>query len=144
MKKHYVGFDILRVVSCITILFYHLNILKGGYLAVCTFFVLSGYLSTISCLKKDKLSLKDYYISRFKKIYLPMIIVVFLSISIISLTTSYNWINLKNEVTSILLGYNNYWQINANLDYFVRNVSSPFMHLWFLSIIILEENGLIF
>jgi len=139
MKKHYVGFDILRVVSCITILFYHLNILKGGYLAVCTFFVLSGYLSTISCLKKDKLSLKDYYISRFKKIYLPMIIVVFLSISIISLTTSYNWINLKNEVTSILLGYNNYWQINANLDYFVRNVSSPFMHLWFLSIIIQFE-----
>ena len=139
MKKHYVGFDILRVVSCITILFYHLNILKGGYLAVCTFFVLSGYLSAISCLKKDKLSLKDYYISRFKKIYLPMIIVVFLSISIISLTTSYNWINLKNEVTSILLGYNNYWQINANLDYFVRNVSSPFMHLWFLSIIIQFE-----
>lgn len=139
MKKHYVGFDILRVVSCITILFYHLNILKGGYLAVCAFFVLSGYLSTISCLKKDKLSLKDYYISRFKKIYLPMIIVVFLSISIISLTTSYNWINLKNEVTSILLGYNNFWQINANLDYFVRNVSSPFMHLWFLSIIIQFE-----
>ena len=68
-----------------------------------------------------------------------MIIVVFLSISIISLTTSYNWINLKNEVTSILLGYNNYWQINANLDYFVRNVSSPFMHLWFLSIIIQFE-----
>ena len=67
MKKHHEGLDILRVISCITILFYHLNILKGGYLAVCTFFVLSGYLGTISCFKKDKLSLKDYYIGRLKK-----------------------------------------------------------------------------
>ena len=113
MKKHHEGLDILRVISCITILFYHLNILKGGYLGVCTFFVLSGYLGTISCFKKDKLSLKDYYIGRLKKIYLPMIIVVFMSITIVTFTTSFNWINLKNEVTSILLGYNNYWQINA-------------------------------
>ena len=60
---------------------YHLNILKGGYLAVCTFFVLSGYLSCISLAKKDNSSLKDYYINKFKHLYLPMMYVIFLSIA---------------------------------------------------------------
>ena len=59
---------------------YHLNILKGGFLAVCTFFVMSGYLSVITCFKKEKLSLKDYYLNKLKKIYLPLLVVTFLSI----------------------------------------------------------------
>ena len=133
---YYKGLDLIRVISCILILLYHMNILKGGYLAVCTFFVLSGYLSTISLLKKEKLSLKEYYLNRLKKIYLPLIIVVFITISITSFIPSINWFNLKPETTSVLLNYNNYWQIMANLDYFARHIDSPFMHLWYMSILI--------
>ena len=139
VKKRYIFIDLIRVVCCFAILFYHLNIMNGGYLAVCVFFVLTGYLNTISSLKKKKFSLIDYYKNRFIKIYLPMAIVVFLSVSVISLIKVFNWINLKPEVLSILLGYNNYWQLNANLDYFIRNISSPFMHMWFISLLIQFE-----
>ncbi len=38
--------DQLRVFLCFAVLLYHLGILKGEHLAVCGFFVLSGYLST--------------------------------------------------------------------------------------------------
>lgn len=134
-KKIYKEFDTIRLIACFSVLLYHLNILKGGYLAVCTFFVLSGYLSCISAFKKEKFSIIKYYYNRIKKLYIPLIIVVFTTISIVTLL-NINWINLKPETTSVILGYNNFWQINANMDYFARHISSPFIHLWYIAILL--------
>ena len=138
-KKYYKDLDIIRVISCIAVFLYHLNILKGGYLAVCIFFVLTGYLSCISSLKKEKFSIINYYKNRLIHIYLPLVIVVFLSIYSISFFKNINWISLKPETNSVLLGYNNYWQIGANLDYFARHISSPFMHFWYIGILLQFE-----
>lgn len=128
--------DIIRVFACISILLYHLNILKGGYLAVCTFFVLSGYLSCISAFKKENFSILSYYKTRLLKVYLPLMIVVFITIGIISLLPYISWLHLKPETTSILLGYNNFWQLSANMDYFAGDITSPFTHLWYISILL--------
>ena len=136
MKKYFKDLNIIRLIACIAVLLYHLNILKGGYLAVCTFFVLTGYLSCISAFRKEKFSLKEYYKNRLFKIYLPLVIVVFISIGIISFLPNIFWFNLKPETTSVLLGYNNFWQLNANLDYFARHVDSPFMHFWYIGILL--------
>lgn len=135
-KKEYRLLNVIRVIACLAVLLYHFNILKGGYLAVCTFFVLTGYLSCRSAFKKKKFSLKDYYINRFIKIYLPVIMISFMTISVVSFFPNINWLNLKPETTSVLFGYNNFWQINANLDYFARHVNSPFMHLWYIAILL--------
>lgn len=89
----------------------------------------------MSALKNENFSIKSYYINRFKKLYLPLIIVVFITIIFAKQITSINWINLKPETTSVLFGYNNFWQLGANLDYFTRHISSPFMHLWYISIL---------
>ncbi|MBR3002966.1 MAG: acyltransferase [Clostridia bacterium] len=138
-KEYYKRLDYLRIISCIAVLLYHLNILKGGFLAVCTFFALSGYLSCISALKKEKFSIKDYYFNRLKKIFFPLIIVVFVTIIIYKINPFTNWINLKPETNSVIFGYNNFWQLNANLDYFTRNVNSPFTHFWYISILMQFE-----
>ena len=138
-RVYFKRLDLIRLISCIAVLLYHLDILKGGYLAVCTFFVMTGYLSVVSLMKNEEFSFKKYYINKFKKIYLPLLIVVFGSIAVISLFSSINWLNLKPETTSVLFGYNNFWQLNANLDYFVRHVSSPFMHLWYIAILLQFE-----
>ena len=138
-KEHYIKLDYLRIISCIMVLLYHLNILKGGFLAVCTFFTLSGYLDCITALKKEKFSIKSYYINRFKKIYIPLLIVVFMTLIIFKLFQQSNWMNLKPETNSVLFGYNNFWQLNANLDYFTKNVNSPFIHLWYISILMQFE-----
>ena len=84
MKKYYEKLDILRIISCILILLYHMQIIKGGYLAVCSFFVLSGFLSTSKAMRKKKNSFKEYYLGRLKRVYLPLIIVTFVSIFVIS------------------------------------------------------------
>ena len=135
-SKYFKAIDYVRVLLCIMILCYHLNLLNGGYLAVCAFFVLSGYLSIVSSFKEDDFSIGKYYLNKLKRIYLPLIIVTFISITVILLFTDFHYINLKPEVTSILFGYNNYWQLNANLDYFVRNATSPFMHFWYIAILL--------
>ncbi len=138
-KKYYKELDIIRVLSCIGVLLYHLGILKGGYLAVCIFFVLTGYLAVISAFSKEKFSLWEYYKSRFIHIYVPLLIVVFLTISILPFLPDNNWINIKPETLSVVGGYNNYWQMSVNLDYFARHVSTPFMHFWYIGILLQFE-----
>ena len=127
--------DIIRIIYCILVLLYHLNIIKGGFLAVCTFFTLSGYLSCMSALKNKYFSIKLYYINRLKKIYFPLLIVVAVTVIFTKLNPSINWMNLKPETFSVLFGYNNFWQLSANQDYFTRNINSPFIHLWYISIL---------
>ena len=138
-KKYYYYLDVIRLVSCVAILLYHLDILKGGYLAVATFFTLSGYLTCKSCFKDERFSFFKYYKNKILHIYLPLIIVVFLTILIIPLFKNIIWVNLKPETTSVIAGYNNFWQLDANLDYFKHHVSSPFMHFWFIGILLQFE-----
>ena len=135
-KKYYKYIDIIRLLACISVLLYHLNILKGGFLAVCTFFVLSGYLSCVSAFKEENFSFVKYYINRILKLYFPLALVTFISLTIISLFPNVFWLNLKPETTSVLLGYNNFWQLNANMDYFACQASSPFIHFWYLAILL--------
>lgn len=139
MKKHFNCLDLLRIIACLAVLLYHMGILSGGYLAVCSFFVLSGYLSSYSAFKKEKFSFTKYYLDRLKKIYLPLVIVVFISLFAVSFIKDFNFLNLKPETSSVLFGYNNFWQLSANLDYFARHISSPFMHLWYISILLQYE-----
>ena len=138
-KKYFKYIDLIRVISCVAVLLYHLNILKGGYLAVCTFFVLTGYLACVSSFKKEKFSIWSYYYNRLKKIYLPLLVIVFLTIAITSFIPNILWLNLKQETTSVIFGYNNFWQLNANLDYFARHINSPFMHFWYIGILLQFE-----
>lgn len=135
-KDYYYNLDIIRILSCLGVLFYHLGLLKGGFLSVCSFFVLSGYLSYTSLSSKNKVSLKDYYIKRFQHIYLPLLIVVLITVGITYFIPVIHWFNLKVETTSVLFGYNNFWQLSVNADYFARHINSPFMHFWYIGILL--------
>lgn len=134
ISKHYKYIDFIRIMACIAVLFYHIGFLKGGFLAVCTFFTLSGYLSCVTAYKKGKMNIGKYYLNRLKKLYLPLVVVVFLTIAVFSIF-KLAWVNLKLETTSVLFGYNNFWQLSTNADYFTKNVNSPFTHLWYISIL---------
>ena len=138
-KIYYRRLDVVRNISCFMVLLYHLNILRGGFLAVCTFFALSGYLTCMSALKKQSFSIKSYYLSRLKTLYLPLLIVVFTTIITYRLLPNITWLNLKKETTSVIFGYNNFWQLQTNMDYFTKNVNSPFVHLWYISILMQFE-----
>lgn len=139
MNKRLIYLDLLRVYFCVAIFAYHIGALKGGYIAVCSFFAMSGYLSARS-VDKDNFSLIKYYKSRLLRVYIPMLVVVFSSLIVVLNTIpDTEWISMKREVKSLIFGYNNFWQIDANLDYFARHVDSPFMHLWYVAILLQLE-----
>ncbi|MBO4359279.1 MAG: acyltransferase, partial [Eubacteriaceae bacterium] len=112
-KTRYRYLDVLRAVLCTAVLCYHLGILRGGYLAVCGFFVLSGYLSANSLSSAGDIRLGRWYASRFRRLYLPLAITAFLTVGVVSLFPDIIWVSLKPETTSVLLGYDNFWQISA-------------------------------
>lgn len=53
-KNYYKRLDIIRILSCLMVFLYHLNILKGGFFAVCAFFVLSRVSCVYICTKTKK------------------------------------------------------------------------------------------
>lgn len=139
-NKHIEGLDILRAIAIIGVTLFHMfpSVFKGGYLGVVLFFVLTGFLLTYT--NQDKIinksfSLRSYYKSRIKRIYPHLLLMILTSLGIFFLFAKGALNNPKTEIFNILLGLDNYYQIQQNLDYFTRITnSSPFSHLWFLSI----------
>lgn len=132
--------DCLKGISILAIIIYHFspNLLRGGYIGVPLFFIISGYLIAKNTKKRDymgQFSIKDYYLARINRIY-P---VLFLFVGLVSFIAYFYAPRLLNqaggEYLSIFLGYNNFWQMGQNLSYFDRIANaSAFTHLWFLAI----------
>ena len=135
----------MRALAAAGVLLYHAfpNVLKGGYFGVVTFFVISGYLSAVGLRKNlqgTPFSVTEYYKKRFLRIYPGLIIMLLSSIGVLALVDMYRLANTPQEVMSVLLGYNNYWQIKMNASYFTNLTNtSPFTHLWYIAILIQFE-----
>ena len=59
----YYGLDLLRIICTIAVVNFHAapEQLPGGYLAVCVFFVMHGYLFVLSAARKHEFSVKEYW-----------------------------------------------------------------------------------
>lgn len=134
------GMDGLRGIAIIGITLFHMfpNVFKGGYLGVVLFFVLTGFLMVITNKKKmenKEFSVIKFYGSRIKRLYPPLLVMVFTTLGIYFFLANDSLRGMKMQVLSIFAGFNNFWQISQSLDYFTRIANtSPFSHLWFLSI----------
>ena len=141
-KNRYItGIDGLRSLAVIGVIFYHLmpTSVRGGYLGVPVFFVVSGYLIT-DLLRQEwqrngKINIKDFYFRRLKRLYPAMLVALIASSAYITLFQRNLLNNLRGIFTSSVLYWNNWWQINHQLSYFDRfGNESPFTHLWSLAV----------
>ncbi len=125
--------DILRLFFCIVIVLHHANLLKGGYLAVEYFFILSGFylykkyhimnvsnfndMCVISCVHVFK---------AIKKIYVVFIVSSVLSFIFYSLLKEYKGQEFDSAIVLIINGF-----------FFVQSFGIPVLSLtgveWFLS-----------
>lgn len=134
------GFDALRGIGIAGIVLYHLfpHIFKGGFLGVPLFFVLSGYLMFITSeqnWEKGEFHIRSYYRKRIRKILPPLFTMVIGVCCYLTLIQSSLLTGIRQEVYSIFLGYENWWQIGRNASYFTKLANaSPFTHLWFLAV----------
>lgn len=139
-RRHVKGLDGLRGISVIAIILYHLfpDTVKGGFLGVSFFFVISGYLLAVTSdyeWDSGKFAIGQFYKKRIKRIYPALLAVVFITLGTLKLAAPDALNGIKNEVISVLFGYNNSWQIAQNSSYFTRiGSASPFTHMWSLAI----------
>ncbi|MBQ1506508.1 MAG: acyltransferase [Erysipelotrichales bacterium] len=139
------GLDGLRTLALVGVLLYHMfpKAVPGGFYGVILFFVISGFLAGYSGTKElraGKFSIFRYYVKRFFRIYPALIIVLFVSIGVMTFVDVDRMANIPEEVTSILLGYNNFWQLKMNASYFTNLTNtSMFTHLWYVAILIQFE-----
>ena len=134
IKARSVGIDIIKAISLISVIIYHLYEYRGTYIGVVLFFVISGYLITEVLYERDDSYFK-FIKRRYTKIFPPLIAV--LTLSCLAFYYFYGFINLKlifNSLSS-LFGLSNIYQIYSGMSYFERSGDLfPLLHTWSLSI----------
>lgn len=134
------GLDFLKTLAIIAVTLFHISSEKfpGTFFGVTMFFVVSGFLIAYTCEKSrqaGKFDLKNYFLKRVKRIYPALLIVIFSTVGVYHFLAPQVIEAIRPEIISVLLGYNNWWQIAQNADYFARlNNLTPFTHLWFLGV----------
>jgi peptidoglycan/LPS O-acetylase OafA/YrhL len=130
--------DGLRAVAIIIVILFHYVNLRGGFVGVDVFFVISGYLiTTIITEKVDKniFSFIDFYKRRIKRIFPALITVLISSLIIgwVSLLAS-EFESLGLHITAGALFVSNFLLLKE-IGYFdVASELKPLLHLWSLSI----------
>ena len=144
------GLDGLRAIAIMGVVAYHMlpEVFPGGLLGVVLFFVLMGYLMVYS-VKKDiflnnntdadiDINLGyawNYYKKKIKRIYPALLITIIVVLLVVLIAVPKYSNGSFKEITSVILGYNNWWQIFQNTSYLVRmSNSSPFTHLWYIGL----------
>ncbi|MCQ2452205.1 MAG: acyltransferase [Oscillospiraceae bacterium] len=127
--------DLLRCLACPAVLLFHMQLLPGGYLAVCCFFTLSGYLMAASLLGPESPALGRYYKGRFLRLWLPAAAAVLLTLGISFGLMGHAWPGMKQESLSVLLGFHNFRQIALQDNYFAPHSITPLQPLWYTSIL---------
>lgn len=138
---HYIpGLDGLRAIAVGGVVLFHLfpGIIKGGYLGVVLFFVISGYLMVITSeadWEKNNFTFFHFYKKRLRRIYPALMVTVVLFTVFTAIVIPKDLGGIRSEILSITFGYNNWWQIAQNASYFSKSAAaSPFTHLWSLAI----------
>ena len=138
--QHIPGIDALRTLAIVAVTLFHMfpDVVKGGYLGVSLFFVLTGYLLAYTT-ETERLaggfSLGRYYLKRIFRMYPALLLVRFVTLGGYSFVLPEAVLDVREEGVSVVLGCNNWWQIAQNADYFARIANaSPFTHLWFMGI----------
>lgn len=138
--KYRSDIDGLRAIAVLSVVAFHAfpGKIKGGFIGVDIFFVISGFLiSTIifSSLERDAFSFVDFYIRRIRRIF-PALIVVLISCYV------FGWFSLLDDeykqfgqhvaagagfVSNLVL-----WHESGYFD--VAAETKPLLHLWSLGI----------
>jgi len=144
------GLDGFRGILVLSVIVFHaflvfspedLSQFSGGFLAVESFFVLSGFLITKSLIVKNKKLNKfsevylDFLKSRFLRLLPAFTVLSVIEISIVHLFFPERLKNLLNELLFSSLNVHNWWLIMREVPYFERFQETLFnLHFWSLSI----------
>lgn len=134
------GLDGLRGLAVIAVVLYHFfgDALPGGYLGVDMFFVLSGFLITSLLVREYRssgtISLKDFWVRRFRRILPAAVAVLVFCTAIVAWVGGDLAVGLRQQFFGTLFFVNNWTQITTSQSYFADNEIQVFAHYWSLAV----------
>jgi peptidoglycan/LPS O-acetylase OafA/YrhL len=135
------GLDGLRGIAVIAVVLYHAdrNYLKGGFLGVDIFFVLSGFLITTILMNEisqnGNLDRAKFYIRRIRRLFPALIALLLIAIVISGFFVSDSAYALRRDLPWALTFVLNLSYIFFNQSYFINIARPPLLqHLWSLAI----------
>lgn len=142
-RSHYVGaLDGLRVLAILAVLVYHTNPswLPGGYFGVTVFFVLTGYLTTLSIEREigraGRLDYPRFVLKRVTRLLPSMLAVVGVTTLLCVFLAPNLLPKVKSDVVPALLFVENVFYIVRNVSYFANaGLPSPLTHFWYLGVV---------
>jgi peptidoglycan/LPS O-acetylase OafA/YrhL len=139
--------DGLRALSILLVIGFHAfpHILRGGFIGVDVFFVISGYLISkiiIKTIDKKKFSILTFYSKRIKRIF-PSLILVLIFCSVFGWFALFpdEYKNLGKHIFSASIFLSNYILLQESGYFDTSAFAKPLLHIWSLSI---EEQFYIF
>jgi peptidoglycan/LPS O-acetylase OafA/YrhL len=134
------GLDGLRAVSVIAVLLYHGHFewMRGGFLGVEVFFVISGFLITGLLIKehsrKGRIDLVAFWNRRLRRL-LPALLVFLFCIGTVGLLFMGDRASqFRADLLASLLYVENWYQIHSGSSYFADQGLPLLRHLWSLSV----------
>jgi len=134
------GLDGLRAIAVVGVMIYHANHewLRGGFLGVEVFFVISGYLITLLIMGEDErtgmVNLKDFWLRRARRL-LPALYVM-MALLVLYITAFYPAVReqTRGDFVAGLFYVSNWYQILVGQGYAAAEAFVPLRHLWSLAV----------
>jgi peptidoglycan/LPS O-acetylase OafA/YrhL len=140
-RKFLPEIQVLRAVAVMLVVLYHYwpGTLRGGYVGVDAFFVISGYLITSHLIREvdrtGTVRLWAFYARRARRL-LPaaVLVLLFVALGTVLLLPTDLWASTAHEVTASGFYVQNLWLATKAVTYSASNdVASPVQHYWSLS-----------
>lgn len=135
--------DGLRAVAVIAVILFHLDArwLPGGFTGVDVFFVISGYVVTLSLLRRPVAqilpAIRGFYARRLARILPNLLLMLLATVALTILFVPTAWLSNFNEVTAryAFFGLSNI-ALQRNSDTYFSPITefNPFTHTWSLGV----------
>lgn len=132
--------DGLRGIAVLVILLFHLDItlIKGGFVGVDIFFVISGFLITsiiLRDIKKEKFSFTNFYARRIKRIFPALFVMLFISALLALIFLGPEEFNTHFKAVRMASAQISNFYFSRELDYFAADEAhAPLLHTWSLGV----------
>jgi peptidoglycan/LPS O-acetylase OafA/YrhL len=128
----------LRGIAVLAVVLYHAGVpIRGGYLGVDVFFVISGFvvtLSSIQQIEQSNFSLSNFYARRIRRL-IPLLTVV----NVATVLLSVFFLSLYGEIQKAFatVRWSTFFAANIQLlneNSYTQLIGNPFRHLWSLAV----------
>ena len=132
--------DGLRAIAVVSVVLHHAfpEQIKGGFVGVDIFFVISGYLISsiiLTGLQKQRFSFADFYVRRIKRIF-PALFLVLATVLVLGwfhlLPVDYKEVGKHIVAGSLFVSNFAFWSEAGYFD--AASANKPLLHLWSLAI----------